>query len=98
MRLVGKLRGRPQVVGARLPNLEQIALAPSTRWHRSRVPWYGGTHTIVDWTTGTALWYTTGTPPLTIRWVLVRDPHGERPTRAFFSTDTAQSAPSSCWK
>jgi hypothetical protein len=25
---------------------------------------------------------------------LVRDPHGERPTRAFFSTDTAQGAPS----
>ena len=25
LRLVGKLRGRPQVVGARLPNLEQIA-------------------------------------------------------------------------
>ena len=43
----------------------------------------------------TALWYTTGTPPLAIRWVLVRDPHGERPTWAFFSTDTAQDAPSS---
>ena len=94
LRLVGKLRGRPPVVGVRLPNLEQIALAPTTRWHRSRVPWYGGTHTIVDWTTGTALWYTTGTPPLAIRWVLVRDPHGKRPTRAFFSTDTAQDAPS----
>ena len=61
MRLVGKLRGRPQVVGARLPTLAQIALAPTTRWHRSLVPWYGGTHTVVDWTTGTALWYTTGT-------------------------------------
>jgi DDE superfamily endonuclease len=94
MRLVGKLRGRPQVVGARLPNLEQIALAPTTRWHRSLVPWYGGTHTIVDWTTGTALWYTTGTPPLAMRWILVRDPHGKRPVRAFFSTETTQGAPS----
>jgi hypothetical protein len=94
MRLVGKLRGRPQVVGARLPNLEQIALAPTTRWHRSLVPWYGGTHTIVDWTTGTALWYTTGTPPLAIRWILVRDPHGKRPVRAFFSSETTQGAPS----
>jgi hypothetical protein len=58
------------------------------------VPWYGGTHTVVDWATGTALWYTTGTPPLPLRWVLVRDPHGQRPLRAFFSTESAQAAPS----
>ena len=89
----GKHPGRPPVVGARLPNLAHVAVAPTTRWHRSLVPWYGGTHTVVDWTTGTALWYTTGTPPLSIRWVLVRDPHGTRPTRAFFSTATAQGAP-----
>ena len=88
----GKHRGRPPVVGARLPNLAQVAVQPTTRWHRSLVPWYGGTHKVVDWTTGTALWYTTGTPPLPIRWVLVRDPQGERPTRAFFSTDTAHGA------
>ena len=56
--------------------------------------WYGGTHTIVDWATGTALWYTTGMPPLPIRWVLVRDPHSKRPLRAFFSTDPAQAVPS----
>ena len=86
-------RGRPPVVGARQPNLAQVALAPTTRGHRSLVPWYGGTHAVVDWTSGTALWYTTGTPPLAIRWVLVRDPHGQRPTRAFFSTDTAHDAP-----
>jgi hypothetical protein len=89
----GKHRGRPAVVGARLPNLEQVAVAPTTCWHRSLVPWYGGTHTVVDWTTGTALWYTTGTPPLSIRWVLVRDPAGQRPLRAFFATEAAQAAP-----
>ena len=94
MRLVGKHQGRPAVVRARLPNLEQIALAPPTRWHRSLIPWYGGTPTIVDWTTGTALWYTTGTPPLAIRWILVRDPHGKRPGRAFCSTETPLGAPS----
>ena len=94
MRLVGKHRGRPAVVGARLPNLAQVAVQPTTRWQRSQVPWYGGTQSIVDWTTGTALWYTTGTPPLAIRWVVVRDPPGERPLRAFFSTETAQGAPS----
>jgi DDE superfamily endonuclease len=93
-RLVGKRRGRPAVVGARRPNLAQVAVQPTTCWQRSQVPWYGSTHTIVDWTTGTALWYTTGTPPLPIRWVLVRDPQGERPVRAFFSTATSQAAPS----
>lgn len=94
LRAIGKRIGRPPVVGARLPNLAVVALAPTTCWQRSRVPWYGGTHTIVDWATGTALWYTTGTPPLPIRWVLVRDPHGQRPLRAFFSTEPAQAAPS----
>jgi len=94
MRLVGKRRGRPALVGARLPTLDQVAVQPTTRWHRSRIPWYGGGHTIVDWVTGTALWYTSGTPPLPIRWVLVRDPHGQRPVRAFFSTDPAQVATS----
>jgi hypothetical protein len=93
-RTVGKRIGRPPVVGARLPNLELIATAPTTSWQRRLVPWYGGAHAVVDWTTGTALWYTTGTPPLPIRWVLVRDPHGKRPLRAFFSTEPAQAAPS----
>jgi len=93
MRVIGKRIGRPPVVGARLPNLEMVALAPTTCWHRSLVPWYGGAHAVVDWATGTALWYTTGTPPLSIRWVLVRDPHGKRPLRAFFATKMTQAAP-----
>jgi hypothetical protein len=46
-RLIGKRRGRPQVVGARLPNLGRSPPA-NPRWHRSLVPWYGGTHCIVD--------------------------------------------------
>lgn len=86
--------GRPPLVGARLPNLEQVAVAPTTQWQRSRVTWYGATTTFVDWTTGAALWYSTGTAPLPIRWILVRDPAGERATRAFFVTDPALDAPS----
>lgn len=79
--------GRPPIVGARLPNPAEVAVAPTTQWHRSRVAWYGATSAVMDWTTGTALWYSTGTPPLAIRWVLVRDPAGGYATRAFFSTD-----------
>jgi hypothetical protein len=47
----------------------------------------------MDWTTGTALWYSAGTPPLPIRWTLVRDPAGKKATRAFFSTHLPQSPP-----
>lgn len=88
-----KLPGRPAVVGARLPNLADVAQAPTTRWHRSRVRWYGASHAVMDWMTGNALWYSTGTAPLAIRWLLVRDPAGVRPTRAFFSTDCHQAIP-----
>ena len=86
-------RGRPPLVGQRLPNLSEVATFNSTYWHRSRIDWYGGESEIVDWATGTALWYSTGTPPLHIRWVLVRDPQGKPDTVAYFSTDVHQSAP-----
>ena len=86
-----KTRGRPPLVGARLPNLAAVAVSPTTRWQRSRVAWYGATSAVMDWTTGTALWYSTGTSPLPIRWILVRDPAGKKATRAFFSTDLQQA-------
>lgn len=87
-----KRRGRPAVVGERLPTLKERTTLKSTRWQRGRVEWYDGQSEVIDWTTGTALWYKTGTPPLFIRWVLVRDPDGQRDTVAFFSTDVHQSA------
>ena len=93
LRPVAKPRGRPPVVGGRLPNLAAVATQPTTHWQRSLVPWYAGTTTLMDWTTGTALWYTTGTTPLPIRWVVVRDPTGKRPSRAFFATEPHHSAP-----
>lgn len=88
-----KRRGRPPCVGVRLPNLAEVATLPTTCWHRGRIAWYGGGSEIVDWATGTALWYSTGTPPLPIRWVLVRDPKGKRQTVASFSTDVHLAAP-----
>ena len=90
---VAKPCGRPRVVGERFATLAVLATQPTTRWQRSFVPWYAGTTTLMDWTTGTALWYTTGTTPLLIRWVLVRDPAGKRPLRAFFTTDAHAPAP-----
>jgi hypothetical protein len=83
-------QGRPRIVGARLPNLDQIAADPQTVWQRAQLDWYGGQTQTLDWVSGTALWYSTGTEPLPLRWVLVRDPTQRLPTRAFFSTDLTQ--------
>ncbi|MEM7283208.1 MAG: hypothetical protein AAF438_16450 [Pseudomonadota bacterium] len=85
-----KRLGRRPVVGQRLPNLEDVAICKTTRWQRGRVEWYDGETEVIDWVSGVSLWYSTGTPPLLIRWVLVRDPSGQRQTVAFFSTDIHQ--------
>jgi hypothetical protein len=86
--------GRPRIVGQRLPNLSAVLTAPHTAWDQVTIAWYGGTRRTFDLTTGTALWYSTGFAPLCIRWVLVRDPRGTLPSRAFFSTDTRRTAAS----
>ena len=84
-------RGRPRVVGPRLPTLTAILADPQTEWHKNElVPWYGERQVALDWCSGTALWYHTGHPPLSIRWVLTRDLAGKREPRAFFSTNPNQ--------
>lgn len=85
-------KGRPRVVGERLPNLSTVLSNPQTQWEMLTVDWYGGSKCQLAITTGTALWYSTGTQPLPIRWVLTRDPQGKREPKAYFSTDQAQSA------
>ena len=91
--LLGKHTGRPAVVGARRPNLSEVATSPTTCWHRSQVLWYGGAQAVVDWASGTALWYSTGATPLRLRWVLVRNRLAHLPIRAFFSTEPTQAPP-----
>src|SRR5215475_1966008 len=57
-------------------------------WQRLRISlWYGRTNRLVEVTTGTAIWYKGGIPPVPIRWVLVRDPAGELEPQAFLATD-----------
>ena len=84
--------GRPRVVGKRLPKLSTVLHDPKTAWETLTVTWYGGTERKLEVTTGTALWYSTGTDPLPIRWVLTRDLEGKREPKAYFSTNQAQSA------
>src|SRR5205823_2332849 len=84
--------GRPRVVGARKPSLEQVLQDPATVWQKLRLPWYGEGERTLEICTGTALWYRYGSDPLPIRWVLTRDPAGKRPPKAIFSTDPTQEA------
>ena len=80
-------RGRPPVKGARLPSLAERLRDPRTPRRRVAVTgWYGRTTRRLDITTGTALWHHPGTR-VAIRWVLVRDPTGEKEPQAFLCTD-----------
>jgi len=49
--------------------------------------WYGGQTRTLEYVSATAVWYSSGLPPASIRWVLVRDPSGERDPQAFLCTD-----------
>lgn len=80
--------GRPAKRGSKLPKLTQVLTDPATVWKTIVMPeWYGNKRCRLEFTTGTAIWYHGGLPPLPIRWVLVRDPAGVRKPQAFLCTD-----------
>ena len=82
-------RGRPAVKGQRLPSLAERLQSKATRWRRITLEgWYGHASRRLDIATGTALWHHPGMR-VAIRWVLVRDPTGEREPQAFLCTDRA---------
>jgi len=85
-------KGRPRLVGTRLPSLQQVLTDPKTKWKRIKFAhWYRETNRKVEVTSGTAVWYHGGMPPLPIRWVIVRDPKGKFETRAILCTDLNQT-------
>jgi hypothetical protein len=80
-------RGPKACKGHRLPKLTDVLTNPATRWTRVWVSeWYGDEGRILEIVSGTAVWYHAGLPPAPIRWVLVRDPTGQREPQAFLST------------
>jgi hypothetical protein len=80
--------GRPRLKGERLPNLSVVAEDPSTVWKLTKVAnWYGERERVVEITSKTAVWYSTGLFAVPLRWVLVRDPRGEFKTQALLCTD-----------
>jgi hypothetical protein len=92
-------RGRPRLKGARLPTLAALAADPTTVWTAITVAhWYGAGERQVELVSAIALWYHTGLPPVPLRWVLVRDPHGRFATQALLCTDlTVEPAQILAW-
>jgi len=87
-----RTKGRPRLVGTRLPSLQQVLANPKTDWQRlTFLHWYRETNRKVEVTSGTAVWYHGGMPPLPVRWVLVRDPKGKFESRAILCTDLNQT-------
>jgi hypothetical protein len=81
-------RGRPRLKGERLPNLSVVADDSSTVWKLTTIAnWYGERERIVEITSETAVWYSTGLFAVPLRWVLVRDPRGEFATQALLCSD-----------
>jgi hypothetical protein len=80
--------GRPRLKGERLPNLSVVAEDPATFWRTITVArWYGSEERTVEIVSDTAFWHSTGLPAVPLRWVLIRDPHGEFSTQALLCTD-----------
>jgi hypothetical protein len=80
-------KGRPAVKGKRQPTLAQRLADPQTVWLKRDVSWYGGITRVVELATGMALWYHPGVAPVSIRWVLIRDPEGTFASQALLCTD-----------
>jgi hypothetical protein len=82
--------GRPRLKGQRLPTLAAVAGDPTTVWTPITVPdWYGTGERGIEVVSDTAVWYHAGRPPVPLRWVLIRDPHGQFATQALLCTDHA---------
>ncbi len=65
-----------------------VAEDRATTWSPITVAeWYGGEERIIEVTSDTAIWHSTGLPAVPLRWVLVRDPQGVFRTQAVLCTD-----------
>lgn len=85
-------RGPKPKKGVRQASLQARLSDPGTRWQRVTVPWYGGTSKSVEMVSGVSLWWKSGSDPVPLRWVLVRDPAGQLKPAAFFCSDTQDAA------
>jgi hypothetical protein len=85
--------GRNRKKGKRLPTLAQVLKDAATQWQKVKFSqWYGQKEKEMELTTATALWYHSGKPVVSLRWVLLRDPEGKLATMALLSTNLALTA------
>jgi hypothetical protein len=91
--------GRPRLKGERLPNLSEVAEDRATVWKPTTIAkWYGSGDRMVEITSETAVWYSTGLFAVPVRWVLIRDPQKEFKTQALLCTDLeADPQKIVCW-
>ncbi len=80
-------KGRSALKGPRRPSLKTILNQDHVAWTVAAVAWYDGTTRTLELTSQTAVWYSSGKPPVLIRWVLVRDPEGTFDPQALLCTD-----------
>src|SRR5215208_699775 len=80
--------GRSRIKGERLPNLSVVSEEPNTVWKPIKIAnWYGSGERMVEVSSKTAVWYSTGSFAVPVRWVLVHDPEGKFKTQALLCTD-----------
>jgi hypothetical protein len=85
-------RGPQALKGARQRSPQEWARRKDTKWEEKDIDWYGGEKKKLLIFTRTALWYRMGYPPVTIKYVITRDPEGELRDEVFACTDTKVSA------
>ncbi len=85
-------RGKKPAKGKRQPSLRTRANDPNASWTRLVVRWYDGVLKPVDVLSGQCLWYTPGQPPVSIGWVIVRDPDGKFEDTPIVCSDPCLSA------
>ena len=79
--------GRKPKKGKRQRRLRTWAARGDTPWRKHRLDWYGGKQEDMLLFSRTALWYRAGSDPVPIRYVIVRDPKGQRRDEVFFCTN-----------
>jgi hypothetical protein len=91
--------GRPRLQGQRRPTGAHVLANAGSGWQTVAVRgWYGEGERVVELVSDTAVWYHSGMPPLSMRWVLVRDPQGPFAPHALRCTDlTVEPVQSLAW-
>ena len=84
-----KQNGRPRKKGKRLPTLASLVKDRATVWTRLVVPrYYSQSAREIEIVSACCIWYHSGMPPVSLRYVLIRDPEGKFAPQALLCTDS----------